>query len=509
MPHAAIASAGTTAGGFLLVLAIILPVAGMLLALLLGGRFAERVALAVTPFGLALALAIAGAVWRTRSVLRYVIGGWAPPLGVALRADGFSAVMIVTTALLIAGIGLFARAQFPTPKGAEARAPLVFWTLLLAVWGGLNAVFLGADLFNLFVALELLTFTAVPLVCLGGGAETLTAALRYLLFALLGSVLYLLGTVLLYGAYGTLDIVLLSTRVRPEPVACAALSLMTAGLLAKAALYPFHLWLPPAHAGAPAPASAVLSGLVVKAPFFLVVRLWFDAMPEVVDQRAAQLLGILAAAAILFGSVIALRQVRLKLLIAYSTVAQIGYLFLIFPLAGGPQMGHSWSATAWTGGILQAVSHAFAKAAMFMAAGLMAEALGHDRIAGLAGIGRALPITVFAFGLGGMSLMGLPPSGGFVAKAMLLTAAVAGGQWWWALVILVGGLLAGGYVFLVLARALADPREPLALLADIARTRQAVVLALALIAVLLGFVPLRPSELLLIGRPHTALAGFK
>ena len=106
--------------------------------------------------------------------------------------------------------------------------------------------------------------------------------------------------------------------------------------------------------------------------------------------------------------------------------------------------------------MLQAVSHAFAKAAMFMAAGLIAEALGHDRIAGLAGIGRALPMTVFALGLGGLSLMGLPPSGGFVAKALLLTAAVGEGQWWWALVVLLGGLLAGGYVFLVLARALAD-----------------------------------------------------
>ncbi len=509
MPNAAMISAGTTPGGFLLVLALALPVAGVLIALLLGGRCAERVAIVVMPFGLAVAGAIAVGVWRSQKVLQYVIGDWKPPLGVSLRADGRSAVMVPTAALLIAGIGLFARTQFSAPPEAPARASQVFWTLLLGVWAGLNAVFLGADLFNLFVALELLTFTAVPLVCLDGHPDTLAAALRYLLFALLGSVLYLLGTALLYGAYGTLDIVLLSSRVRPEPAAWIALALMTAGLLAKAALYPLHLWLPPAHAGAPAPASAVLSGLVVKAPFFLVLRLWFDVMPRLIDVRAAQLLGVLAASAILFGSVVALRQVRLKLLIAYSTVAQIGYLFLMFPLVGGPQIGQFWSATAWTGGVLQAVSHAFAKAAMFMSAGLVYEALGHDRIAGLAGIGRALPITVFAFGLGGMSLMGLPPSGGFVAKAMLLTAAVAGGQWWWALVILIGGLLAGGYVFLVLARALADPREELTLLARIAPSRQAVPLALALVAVLLGFVPLRPWDLLLIGRPTAAFAGLR
>ena len=496
-----------TAGGFLLILAIVMPVTGALLSLVLGGRHAERVALLVMPAGLVVAVAIASVVWRTHTVLEYSVGSWDPPLGVAFRADGLSVVMIVTAALLICGIGAFARAQFPTPRGQETRTSLVFWTLLLAVWGALNAVFIGGDLFKLYVALELLTFAAVPLVSLDGRAETLTAALRYLLFALFGSILYLLGAVLFYGAHGTLDIVLLSHRIHAGPVAWAAISLMTAGLLAKAALYPFHLWLPPAHAGAPAPASAILSGLVVKAPFFLVVRLWFDVMPRVPERAAAQMLGTLGAAAILFGSVVALRQARLKLLIAYSTVAQIGYLFLMFPLAVEPETGHQWNTAAWTGGVLQAISHAFAKAAMFMAAGLIAEALGHDRIAGLAGIGRALPITVFAFGLGGLSLMGLPPSGGFVAKAMLLTAAVAEGQWWWAVVVLTGGVLAGGYVFLVLARALADASESLTLLSPISPSRQAVVVALALCAVLLGFIPLRPSELLHIGRPDIAIGG--
>jgi formate hydrogenlyase subunit 3/multisubunit Na+/H+ antiporter MnhD subunit len=497
-----------TAGGFLLILAVTLPVGGVILSLALGGRYAERIAILLMPAELAVAAMIGVGVWRTHTVLQYFVGNWHPPLGVAFRADGLSAVMILTAALLITGIGLFARPQFRNPRQAEARVPSVFWILLLTTWAGLNAVFLGGDLFNLYVALELLTFAAVPLVSLDGRPETLAAALRYLLFALLGSILYLLGAVLFYGAYGTLDIFMLSSRVQAEPVAWVALSLMTAGLLAKAALYPLHLWLPPAHAGAPAPASAILSGLVVKAPFFLVVRLWFDVTPRMPERAAAQVLGVLGAAAILFGSILALRQVRLKLLIAYSTVAQIGYLFLMFPLAVKPETGYPWSTAAWTGGVLQAISHAFAKAAMFMAAGLIAEALGHDRIAGLTGIGRALPITVFAFGLGGMSLMGLPPSGGFVAKAMLLTAAVAEGQWWWAVVVLVGGLLAGGYIFLVLAHALADPIEPLTV-TRISRSRQAVVMAIALCAVLLGFVPLHPWELLQIGRSELSVAGLR
>ena len=167
------------------------------------------------PLGLAIAVAIVVAMRQTGAPLVYLLGGWAPPLGVALRADGLSAVMMAITAVVICAVGVFARADFRIPAGSvEARAPFAFWILLLAIWGALNTVFLGGDLFTLYVALELLTFAAVPLVCLDGRAETLQAALRYLLFALLGSVLYLVGTVLLYGGYGTLDIVLLSQRVR-------------------------------------------------------------------------------------------------------------------------------------------------------------------------------------------------------------------------------------------------------------------------------------------------------
>jgi len=495
----------TTAYGFLLPLAIVLPVAGVLFALLLGGRGAERFALAVMPAGLILSAAIAVGVWRANGVLVYLIGAWPPPLGIALRADGFSAAMLVTTALIISGAGCFAfLGNYRTPDGAtEARAPLAFWTLLLSLWTALNCVFLSDDLFNLYVALELLTFAAVPLVCLDGRAPTLLAAMRYLLFALLGSALYLLGATLIYGAYGELDITLLSQKVRPEPAVWVATGLMTAGLLAKTALFPLHLWLPPAHAGAPAPASAMLSALVVKASFFLVVRLWLNLIPWPMSAAPTQILAALGAAAILFGSVLALRQERLKLLIAYSTVAQIGYLFLMLPLASG---AHSWAVAAWTGGVLQAVSHAFAKAAMFLAAGLVAETIGHDRISGLHGIGRLLPMTVFAFGLGGLSLMGLPPSGGFAAKWLLLSAAVESGQWQWAAVMLMGGLLAGGYVFRVLAPALAAPNEPVPQRQRVAPGREILVLVLALCAMLIGFAPPELLDLLQIGRPVSTMA---
>jgi multicomponent Na+:H+ antiporter subunit D len=483
-------SDAVTAGGFLLVLSIVLPVAGALLAFAIGGRWSGRLALGTMAFGLAVAIAIMVAMRQSGSPLVYLLGGWRPPLGITLRADGLSVVMIAITAVVICAIGLFARTDYRTPAGSEeARGPFAFWILLLAIWAALNTVFVAGDLFTLYVALELLTFAAVPLVCLDGRGATLQAAWRYLLFALLGSAAYLIGTALLYGAYGTLDIVLLSNRVSVNSATLVAAALMTVGLLAKTALFPLYLWLPPAHAGAPTPASAVLSGLVVKGSFIVVVRLWFNVMPGLPGLTAAQLLAGLGALAIMFGSVLALRQERLKLLIAYSTLAQIGYLFLMFPLAFDPTEARLRSGVALSAGILQAISHATAKAGMFLAAGLVYSALGHDRIAGLAGIARAMPITVIAFALAGTALVGLPPSGASLAKELLLRSAAETQQWWWTVVIQVGGIFTAGYVLLVLAYALAPADRRVTPRVPVRRTQEAAAFALALCSLLLGLVP--------------------
>src|SRR5262249_46294616 len=396
IPYPAAVSPAPTPFGFLLVLSIVVPIAGLVLAFPLGGRRVGRIAFATIACGLAIAVAIAIAMHQAGTALAYPLGGWTPPLGVMLRADGLSAVMMVITAVVIGAVAVFARADFTTADPVEARAPFAFWILLLAVWAALNTVLLGGDLFTLYVGIELLTFAAVPLVCLEGRGETLQAALRYLLFALLGSVFYLVGTALLYGGYGTLDIVLLSQRVHMTPATLVAGALMTVGLLAKTALFPLHLWLPPAHAGAPAAGSAILSGLVIKGSFFIVVRLWFNVMPALPGFAATQLLAGMGAAAIVFGSIVALRQERLKLLIAYSTVAQIGYLFLMFPLASDPASVQLQSGGALAGGLLQAISHATAKAAMFMAAGPIYAARGPDPNTAPGGAAQAGPPSVLA-----------------------------------------------------------------------------------------------------------------
>lgn len=477
-----------------LVLALTLPIMGIVAMVLAGGRWARRIALGVLTLNLVIAVKITLAVWQAKAAIFYASGGWAPPLGIQLRADGLSAAMLITTALVALAIGIYAPREFSLKqRDIESRKAFTFWILFMGICAAMNAIFLGNDFFNLYVALELVTFAAVPLVCLSGSKDTLEAALRYLLFALLGSALYLLGVALLYGAYGTLDIGKLASAVRSEPALWAAVAFMTVGLAAKSALFPLHLWLPPAHAGAPPAASALLSALVVKGSFFLTVRLWFDATPGILGPWAGQILGIMGAGAIVVGGVMALRQERLKLLIAYSTVAQIGYLFLIFPMTeqGG---------AALAGGMFQAMSHAFAKAAMFLAAGLMVEVAGSDKLDALRGMGRVLPLTTCAFVLAALSLVGVPPTGGFAAKWLLLGASFAAQQWWWAVAILAGGLLAGGYMFRALSPVISEGKQPTP---TILRRRELVVLALAMSALLLGAFPQKPLELLTMGHPQS------
>jgi multicomponent Na+:H+ antiporter subunit D len=426
---------------------IVVPLAGAAATLLLGRRLLMPFGLVTSAATLAAAVHAAAAVWRD-GPLRYPLGGWQAPLGIDLVADGLSAVMLLMAAGVGTGISLFAAGYFAgASRAIDAHG---FWPLWLFLWGSLNAVFLSADVFNLYVALELLTLSGVGLVVLARGRDALTAAARYLLAALLASLAYLFGVGILYGEFGALDIATLQGRVEPGWAASAALALMTGGLLMKTALVPLHFWLPRAHASAVTPASAILSALVIKASFYIALRLWGDVFGTAATAGAAQLVGGLGAIAVIWGGFQASRQHEIKLLVGYSTVSQIGYLFLLFPLAFGLDATAPWRTDAISGGVVHAVSHAFAKSAMFLAVGLMISAAGKSRVEEMLGVGRRLPLAVFAFGLSGLSIVGLPPSGGFVAKWLLLGAAVESGQWWWAIGLLAGGLLSAGYIFLVL-----------------------------------------------------------
>jgi len=487
---------------------VITPLLGALASFVIGGRVGPQIAL-VTAGGIVVSFVGLTRQLALHGPVRYAMGGWRAPLGIELYADGLSAVMLLMATIVGLGITLYSRGYFSGQhrdsapiKTESAHAQEAFWPLWLFAWGALNALFLTGDIFNLYVTLELLTLCGVALIGLSRRRTASIAAFQYLLAALVGSLFYLLGVALIYSEYATLDCMSLSRIVEPTAASAWAMALMTLGLILKSALFPLHFWLPPAHGNAPAPVSSLLSALVVKASFYFTLRLWFTVFSNVSTPAAGSLLAVLGAAAVLYGSLQALRQRRLKMLVAYSTVAQVGYLFLGFALIGQPAI----AAQAASGVVYYALSHASAKAAMFFAAGAVMRFAGHDHLDQLHGIGQHVPISIFAFGLAGMSLMGLPPSGGFVGKWLLLRAAIDAGQWWVVAVILTGGLLAAAYIFPLLNRSFAKAAEPFEK-HPVPRVMEWMSLVLALVAVTLGLIATQPLELLEIGTPFSLPAG--
>jgi multicomponent Na+:H+ antiporter subunit D len=434
----------------------------------------------------------------------YQIGTWGAPLGIDLVVDGFSILMIGLTGVLTLILTIYGAAYY-----ADDPKSLRFWPLWWLLIAGLNALFVSGDAFNIYVCLEIIGLSAAALVALQSTRASLEAALRYLLVGLLGSLFYLMAIVILYRSHGTLDLAQIaasSGNGLPDQV---AMILITIGLLLKIALFPLHFWLPQAHANAPTPVSAILSALVVKASLYVLIKFWFEVLSESTTFGASQVLGVLGGIAIVYGSWKAFRATQLKVLIAYSTVAQLGYIFLLFPLSEHAANTSSFSGLASQAAIYFIVAHACAKAAMFLSAGNLILSQGSGDIAQLKGIATREPLNVLIFTIAGVSLIGLPPSAGFIAKWLLLTTSIESGQWWWVLVVLSGGLLAAMYLFKILSLAFdntldddAVQRQPKALSSKLLTSSA---LVLALITLALGF---NAEFILNISNPPVGVSGI-
>jgi formate hydrogenlyase subunit 3/multisubunit Na+/H+ antiporter MnhD subunit len=487
---------------------MIAPVVLPLIAGLLCFLFSRKIFIIALSAALANLLAVCFLTWQLLSFgpMRCHIGGWQPPLGISLRTDGPTVLMLLMTAVTGLAITLYARGYFsyrmvdPARASRHRQQQRYFWPLWMLLLTGLNGLFLSNDIFNLYVTLEVIGISAASLAALSGKPASQLASFRYLLVSLLGSLTYLLGVVFLYRSCGVLDLDLLQNLAGDSPGLRTALALLSVGLLLKTALVPLHFWLPPAHANALAPISVILSALVVKGSFYLLFRFWFEVFASIVTPAALNFMGTLGAIAILWGAIQAMRQPRLKLMVAYSTVSQLGYLFIAFPLARVAGDTQLWSIV-----IFMALAHACAKSAMFMAAGSVYLHLGHDRIKDLGGVRSSLPITVFAYGIAGVSLMGLPPSGAFIAKWMLLSSSLESSQYWWALVVMSGSLLAMIYVFRVMSRFFVIP-EGLAFrkTAPLSPLMEWPALVLALISLFLGLLAPWPLHILAQGSSHLA-----
>ena len=453
---------------------IVLPLIASALVIVLGGRRAPVVGVSSV---IVTALFACAALMRLASVgpERHAVGGWEAPLGIELMLDGWGVGFVALTSVVSLAVAGYAAHSW---QGDVLRKR--FWSLFLILQGGLNALFLSGDLFNLYVTLEVVGVSAAGLTAMERKREAVGAALRYLLLSLAGSFSYLAAVVLVYQEHGTLDLALLAGRNAETPLATATVALMTAGLILKTALFPFHTWLPPAHTSAPAPVSALLSGLVVKGSFFVLLRIALLTWPVLWGGGVALLLGLLGSAAVFWGYGQALRSERLKTMIAYSTVAHIGQLFVVFPLAAA---GSPIAAGAI---FLLAASHALAKSAAFLSAGNVQRATGSDRLEDLAVCAPRMPMTQVTLALASLSLVGLPPSAGFLGKWLLLEASIATRQWLWPCVLVAGTALSAVLMLRILQGTLAARLEAAPPMTDIPRACEWIPLALAIVAAVLG-----------------------
>jgi multicomponent Na+:H+ antiporter subunit D len=373
------------------------------------------------------------------------LGGWGAPLGIVLQLDGLAGVFILLAAIVFPAA---AGHQLATGHGGERWVAAGFMFL----WSGGNGLVLAQDVFTVYVCLEIVTLGSIALVARQRTRPALQAAIRYLLLALPASVLYLTGVALAYHLGGVLDMGMMAAVATAQPAWMLAAGLMIAGLFVKAAVVPVHVWLPPAHAIAATAVSAVLSALVVKAAFIVLARLWLGPLGEVYGVYGGWVLAAFASVSILWGAALAGRQHHLKRIIAYSTVAQIGYLLLALVLIAR-------SEAAASALIILVLAHGLAKAAAFLAAGNIITVMGAARLSEIRAFGARAPMSLFALALAGASLVGLPPSGGFAGKWWLLMAAMENGDVLWLIVIAIGTLLAALYVVRMLEAGISD-RSP-------------------------------------------------
>ena len=409
----------------------------------------------------------------------------------ALRFSGVSGFMLLITQWVALAAALYTPGHLALSRpGPQGRW---LWPLMGVLVSALSLIWMAADLLTLYAALELMGLAAVRMLLLSGKGSAFKAGMRYLLLALVGSLAFLLGIALLLGYWGELTLMGLAQVVEPGPVSWVAAALMGAGLALKAALFPLHGWLTPVHENAWTPVSALHAALVIKASLFILLMVWSVLLPD--TWLAPQLVGWLGMAAILWGGLVAWRAASLKTLIASSTVGQLGYLMVAFPLLLGPQASPLPQALAWEGFWLQLMGHSLAKAAMFLAAGNLLLATGKSALQALAGTSRRLPLSLLTFGIASITLMGLPPSSGFTAKWLLLQAMVLTQQWLAVAALLVGTLLTAAYVFRVFRYSF-DETAPRHDYQPLAPGMDAVALALALAALLLGLLAHLPLALL-------------
>ena len=429
-------------------LPVVMPLVGAPLCTLLGrGDRAWALATLVTWLSFLAAIVLLARV-LDGGPISYVFGNWPAPWGIEYRIDLLSGFV----ALFVTGIGaavmLFARASVAHEIPADRHG--MFYAACLLTLAGLVGMTVTGDMFNAFVFMEISSLSGYVLISLGRDRRALFASYRYLILGTVGATFFVIGVGLLYTMTGTLNMADLAQRIPAlgdNLAVLAAFAFLLVGLSLKLALFPLHVWLPDAYTHAPSAISALLAATATKVGVYLLLRVMFTVFGvgfATQTHEVATVVLAFAVAATVVGSLAAVGQDNVKRLLAWSSIAQIGYIMIGVGLA---------TQTGLTAAVVHLFNHALMKGAMFLALGCVMLRAGGVRLEHVRGAGKRMPVTMAAFALAGLSMIGLPGTVGFVSKWYLVTAALEAGLWPLAVLVLATSLLAVIYVWRVLEAA--------------------------------------------------------
>lgn len=436
------------------VLIVVIPLlSAPIVAMLRGNKAPWAVATVVSWILLAIALLLVSQV-QAHGTLSYALGGWAAPWGIEYRLDMANALVQLLVTLVAAIVMPYARLSAEREIDPDNQPG--FYAALLLLLTGLLGITATGDAFNVFVFLEISSLSTYTLIALGRDRRALTSAFRYLVMGTVGATFFLIGVGLLYAMTGTLNMQDLAERlpaVSQTRTVTTAVAFIVVGICLKLALFPLHLWLPNAYTYAPSAVTALMAATSTKVAVYVLVRFLYGVFGVEFAFGHLPLSAVLAALAVigmLVASAVAINQTDAKKVLAYSSVAQIGYAVAGLALA---------STLGLTAALLHLFNHALMKGALFMALGAIAWRVGGTGIDQFKGLGRAMPWTLAAFVAGSLSLIGVPLTVGFISKWYLVLAALEQGWWWLVLAILTSSLMSVVYVWRIVEVAYFQPSE--------------------------------------------------
>jgi len=435
-----------TAEPHLPILLVIVPLFGAVFAIFLRrGILAWALTLATTLALPLISISLLSKVLETGQPVFYRIGNWPAPFGIVYKVDLLAAFVLTVISVIGAVILPFARRSIAAE--IKERAQSWYYAMYLLCLCGLLGIVITGDAFNAFVFLEISSLATYVLIALGRHRRALLAAYQYLIMGTIGATMYVIGVGLLYVVTGTLNFDDLAVRLPAamavpgqQSAVVTALGFIFVGLGLKLALFPMHAWLPNAYAYAPSTATAFLAGTATKAAIYLLIRLGFSVFGVALtidNLPIPEVLLILSIAAMFLASFSAVFEQNAKRMLAYSSVAQVGYIMLGIALANQASM---------TGGLAHIANHAIMKTALFLALGAVFYRIGSVMYSDMAGIGRKMPLTMGAFALAGIGLMGTPGTAGFISKWYLGLGAIDAGHYSVVFLIVASSLISVVYI---------------------------------------------------------------